>query len=398
MPSVTGFISFNVLFDFTGAVPGIILSPSSTLPGIDQPNLIGNFTVIQPDGLPLVGAAGQVAWTGSGYNTITVPLTLASDYTYQKGTYQIIFFAACTGYTYGTFTRTWDMEYLPVTQVITANFDLFIPILQYLDATNYQVGGFIIASQTSAWTATAAAGIITPSSTSLFDLAIAGSYYDSTYYVTYIKNVVYTSSWLSVQQKYTYTVTGNAYIPQTMQVLLTYLTSLKTAVDLVGCYTPLQELYEDAQTLYGHMRARVCAVQTTGLNTYFNQYYLLTHNYQPLVYNNTNAIIPAYDFTTGCGGSGGTGVTAVVIEGIIGNTPVVTGGFAVVTGFTAGSTVIVSNDLLNKRVKVIRGSVNLPGIDPLDGSDYQTKPLGANSITFQSKLITGEYLRIETIP
>ena len=91
MPSLTGSISFNVAFDFTGTVPAVILSASTTIASIDQPNLIGNFTVTQPDGVPLAGAAGQVAWTGSGYNTITVPLSLASDYTYQKGVYTILF-------------------------------------------------------------------------------------------------------------------------------------------------------------------------------------------------------------------------------------------------------------------------------------------------------------------
>ncbi len=318
MPSLTGSISFNVAFDFTGTVPAVILSASTTIASIDQPNLIGNFTVTQPDGVPLVGAAGQVAWTGSGYNTITVPLSLASDYTYQKGVYTIFFFAACAGYTYGTFTRSWDMEYLPVSQTFINGFDVYTPLLQYTDSTNYGVGSYSITGQTYLWTVASAAGSLSGTAATL-NFSIGGNYYDSTYYIVYATtiNYLHTSySWLTVMQKTTANITLKAYKPESMAQLLTYLVSIKDARDaaISNCitYDTLDETFEDANELYQLMRSRICAQNVTGLSKTFEQFYQTTHNNQSQVYINTNTVMPVYDFTTGClgagSGSGGIGL------------------------------------------------------------------------------------------
>jgi hypothetical protein len=52
----------------------------------------------------------------------------------------------------------------------------------------------------------------------------------------------------------------------------------------------------------------------------------------------------------------------------------------------------------NVQVEVIRAGLPLPGIDPLDGTDYWTKALTSQIVTFQNPLVAGEYIKIKTIP
>lgn len=90
--------------------------------------------------------------------------------------------------------------------------------------------------------------------------------------------------------------------------------------------------------------------------------------------------------------------TTVVVECIVDGTPVVTGTVESVTGITDGSTVVTCNAFANVRVRVSRGNIFIPGINPLDGSNYYTKVITDNFITFSSPLVNGEFIYIETIP
>lgn len=104
-------------------------------------------------------------------------------------------------------------------------------------------------------------------------------------------------------------------------------------------------------------------------------------------------------------GSGGTVIPpilnipgTVVIEDVIDQPPVVTGTTAIVTGLVNGSFIVQCSAFAGVRVIVIRGNIPIPGIDPLDGSNYFTKTLASDTITFNNVLITGEFVRIQTIP
>lgn len=88
----------------------------------------------------------------------------------------------------------------------------------------------------------------------------------------------------------------------------------------------------------------------------------------------------------------------VVIEAVIGGDPVVTGTDEEVTGLVVDSNTVTCDAFANVRVVVTRGNVPLPGINPLDGSNYFTKALASNYITFNFTLIEGEFIRIQTIP
>lgn len=88
----------------------------------------------------------------------------------------------------------------------------------------------------------------------------------------------------------------------------------------------------------------------------------------------------------------------VVIEAVIGEEPVVTGTIETVVGITDGSNTVTSAAFIGVRVIVIRGNISIPGIDPLDGSQYYTKLLLSDFIEFSQPLANGEFLRIQTIP
>lgn len=405
MPSLNGQISFDVLFDLTGN-PTLKLTASTTIPLLDRPNLTGYFKITQPDEISTEGnyTTPDIIWNGSGYDVFEKLLRLASDQTYQRGDYIITFFADCDGYTPGEFTRTFNINYQPVTQSLRKSFDCFTPKLEIEDITNYSVSNFSIASATIAWAATSPAG--NPTSTvSLFDLAISSSYYDSSYAVTLTKNLTYqhtSFAWLSVTERFVQSFTEKAYIPGSMATQLNYLDALKgqrdASANCQGDYEYYDKQFQLATTLFALMRTKVCAQDTDGLKEIFSEFYQITHNGQLNSYTNTNSIIPAYDFTTGCGGSGGVAGTTVVIQCAIGSAYNISGSTDTVTGLSDGDTVVTCNAFANKRLRVIRGSVPIPSINPGDGSNYFTKTLAATSFTLSSPLATGELIIIETIP
>lgn len=94
----------------------------------------------------------------------------------------------------------------------------------------------------------------------------------------------------------------------------------------------------------------------------------------------------------------GGGSQIVVVQCIVDGTPNVTGTFDAVTGIVDGSLVVTCNAFANKRVFVERGNIQVPGINPGDGSQYYTKVFADNFITFSTPLVNGEFIYIETIP
>ncbi len=419
MPSLTGQISFTVKFDLTGS-PTLKLLATTSIPLIDKPNLTGYFSIKQPDGITVTGSytSPDVAWNvgAAAYPEFSSALRLASDQLYQRGEYIITLYANCAGYTPGVFSRSFNINYQPVTVDLENQFDCFTPSLKYEDLTNYAVSNYNIASSTRSWSATSAAGNPTGVS-NIFDLAIGGSYYDCSYAITFIKNITYQHSndaWLTVAERFTENITEAAFIPASMNTNLTYLVALKATRDAAancqGNYEVLDELYEDASTLFHQMRAQVCAENTTNLTALFDEFYRLTHNYQPQVYVNTNGAIAAYDFTAGCSG-GGSGTAAVKIEVYckVDSTPIVQGTTDAVTGLTASSNVISCAAFAGKRVRIIRGSIPIFGgdpavgsFDPGNGGYYFTKVLASTDITLlqsgvAAPLISDELIYIETL-
>lgn len=99
-------------------------------------------------------------------------------------------------------------------------------------------------------------------------------------------------------------------------------------------------------------------------------------------------------------GSGGTAIgesDIVVVQAVVDGVPDVTGTLEAVTGIVDGSFVITSEALRNVRVYIERGNIMNPGIDPMDGSQWHTKVFADNFITFNTPLVSGEFIYIETI-
>lgn len=88
----------------------------------------------------------------------------------------------------------------------------------------------------------------------------------------------------------------------------------------------------------------------------------------------------------------------VVIEAVIDGEVSVSGTAEVVTGLVDASVTVTCDAFIGVRVIVIRGNVPIPGIDPTDGSNYFTKLLASDFITFSQPLVAGEFIRIQTIP
>lgn len=362
MPSLTPVISFNVQF-LLGGLPAIQLTVITT--ATNPLNLVGYFEITQPDGIKVSGNYISPDITGSSLSFTTL-LRLDAYQKYQKGEYKITLYGSHPDYTPGVFTRDFIFTYIPTTQVISEDFDLYTPSLKYTDHTIYPLSGYTTTIDTYSWSATTVVGSIVPSTTSIFDLVIGGNYYDAKYLVSYTKVIAYNATWLTIQYTYTYTKTGITYTPQSMIVLLGYLTTLKTALDSAYCSDLLQELYEKAEALYAHIRARICAHDTVGLKNYFDQYYTLTHNYQPYFITNTNVPIQGYDFTTGCGGGGSgsfiltytmratPGVNMFTIPYLLGKTIIT----ATRSGFSKGITASTTTDV--EYVQIVNNVITLP--------------------------------------
>jgi len=90
-------------------------------------------------------------------------------------------------------------------------------------------------------------------------------------------------------------------------------------------------------------------------------------------------------------------VPIIVIECVTDNVPVVTGSTATVTGITAGSLSVVCAGFKGLRVRMFRGNLHMPGLDPQDGSYFFTKDISSDIITLNAALIAGEFIHIETI-
>lgn len=317
MPSLSGFVSFDVQFILKG-VPSLRITAKNTLLNSEGDAIIGYFAITQPDGIKRVG---NYSLPDVYYNNVvfTIPLRLSSTQEYQKGNYEITYFADHPNYTPAEFTRNFDVEFKAIKQSIVDKLDVFTPNLSVVDVTNYTKSNYSIADITRQWAATTSVGNIPTSTLSSISLIVNGNFYDAKYNVSYLVDILYqhsSNTWLKILQSYSVTLNLSAFTPSSMQILLGYLDNLKAEKDSKACSDSLNALYEKAATLYQHIRSRICAMDVDALSKYFEEYYRLTHNYQSYNYNNTGLIIQPYDFTTGCGGN--SSVVKVPIIGIVG--------------------------------------------------------------------------------
>lgn len=119
----------------------------------------------------------------------------------------------------------------------------------------------------------------------------------------------------------------------------------------------------------------------------------------PVVVCATVEEVPFEVFPSDSGFSGFAGGSRiVVVQAVVDGTVDVTGTTNPVTGVTGGSLAITCIDFAFMRVFVERGSVQIQGIDPGDGSNYYVKVFSSDTIYFSNSLVPGEIIYIETIP
>jgi len=382
MPSLTSFISFDAKF-ILSENPVLQLTAKTTIPVNLQPDLIGYFSVVQPDGIETKTSFGNpdVTWAENGKQTINVVLRTGQDGLYVKGGYIIEFFARHPDYTDGYFTRDFGMQYDPVKLSIQPIYDFYTPEIKFADNTNYTVEGWAIKEQNSAWVSYMDGMNYVQSITPNLDAIFEGGYYASKYDTRYTKDVLYeseTDPWLSILQLFSWQDIAQAYAPLPMSALVAYLEQLKKKTTASCGNNSMQALYEKAAALYQLIRGKVCVKQTTNLKDYFEEFYKLTHDGAPLAYPKNGAMIPAYDFATGCGGSTDQhyqfrptpGVSSFIIPALAGKTIKA----AVRSGLGKGITTSPTTD--TEQLQIVNNQIFLPTGDVVASTIVNSATVG----------------------
>lgn len=298
MPTIPN-TSFNVKFDLDGT-PTLVLTDTTTAP---PAGLVGIFEIIQPDGYVRTGDINSpdIPSAGSSFSFV---LTLDASGQVQRGSYSIKYTAAAPSYLSTDFTRTFQFQYAPVSLVMTEQFDVFTPKLEYIDSTAYQVSNYNNTAVTRAWTAASTpTGTIT-GSTATFDVKYTNQYWDANYTITLTSSLVYTHqtyAWLTVEETITKTVSTYAETPATISQITSLIVLLKNTlesqVDTVSEFAQTREDFTYAQSLFGHIIYRIRLNNTTGIYRDLKDLVAVLRNYQIPTYVPLNAPIGPYDLT-----------------------------------------------------------------------------------------------------
>lgn len=296
MPLVPS-ISFTVRFNLTGT-PTLVLTDTTTYPV----GAIGIYTITQPDGYVRTGNFASPDVTSSG-GTFSELLRLSSTGGIQNGQYTVKYEIQTTDLVISTFTRTWQMGYDAVTLNMREEFDVFTPQLRYYDDTVYSVANWNNGAVTRSWT-----GVSTPTGTKTgsglyLDMIHTGNYYDANYTITLSSSLLYThqvySSWLTVQETVSRTVTTYAETPPTVTALIGLIVQLKNSleskIDTVNEFNQTRQDFEYAQSLFEHIVRRIQVNDLSGIYRDLKDLIAVLRNYQIPTYVPLNAPILPYN-------------------------------------------------------------------------------------------------------
>lgn len=312
MADLSAYIDFTVQFDYTQNK--FVLNDTSAYPGGVENDITGIFDITQPDQIREDGDwnAPDITYSG-GLTTSLRDLRRNSQNKPQKGSYTIKYTVDHPSYTPTELSRTFTVQYEPVTASITENFDVFTPQLRLTDATVYTRPSFTTSSLTRAWSVVVGTIDTVTGSTSVLDLGIGGDYYDAEYTGSVATTVVYAHTsltYLSIKDIISGTVDTVANTPPDTCSLLAYLTTIKARMDeLVNTCQPYEAAkanYEYAASLYFLILEKLKAESTSGVVDYVTEFLTIYFNTEP-PYINTNTVISPYVFCYATGGGGGTG-------------------------------------------------------------------------------------------
>jgi hypothetical protein len=315
MPDLSSFINFSVKFNLTGGTPVMTLTDTSSYPGGVPPGITGYFSVTSPDGGVDSGSWSSldVTWNGSILTPKNQNLRTASDGEVQKGVYTVTYYATHASYAPTTLSRTFTFSFTKPELNIVEDFDVFTPELKYTDSTTYGVSNYNAPTITRAWSVVSTpTGTLTGTSASI-DLVYTGSYYDADYTCDFEVDLLYQHSsyaYLSVELTLSNQTLSSADTPAVCSEVIGYLDDLKAELNAADTcsylYKDLKAKYEYASSLLNHIKTLGATGDYTNISSYLEEYILVTNNYVTPAYTNTNAVIPAYDFTCFGGGSGDT--------------------------------------------------------------------------------------------
>jgi hypothetical protein len=298
MPTIAN-MSFNVKFDLDG-IPTLVLTDTT---GTPPAGLVGIFEIIQPDGYVRSGNINSPDIPAAG-GSFSYTLMLDSDGQVQRGSYTIKYTAAAPGYLSTDFTRAFQFQYLPVTLVMTEQFDVFTPKLEYIDSTNYQVSNYNHTTVTRAWTAVSVPTGTLTSTASTFDIKYNNKYWDAYYAISLTASSVYTHqvySWLTVEETISKTVSTYAETPPPVDDIISLIVILKNTlenqVDTVSEFNQTRQDFEYAQSLFTHILDRIKVSNLTSIYRDLKDLIAILHNYQIPIYVPTNQEIGPYDLT-----------------------------------------------------------------------------------------------------
>jgi hypothetical protein len=317
MPDLSAYLDFTVTLDKSGVTPAFLLTDTSTYPGGVPATVTGIVYVKQPDGLSVTGdfLTPDVTWTGSALTVASKELRLSDNNTLQNGLYTVTYTVKATGYTDTLLTKTFTVSYVAPAVTIVDLIDVFTPALQQLDGTQYNQAGFGAATITRAWSADivyvgSVVQTVTGTST-MFDMAYAGDYYDAHYDVTLTSTWYFTmtdATWVTIQDGAVATNQVEAYTPPTLAQLVTSLKTMKAEVEAgtycggcgCGCgvdYTP----YNTAQNIYDLIVQRGKNGDVTGLDEQVQQLQKMFDCSGILDQDHTYEAIPPYSWTEAAG-------------------------------------------------------------------------------------------------
>lgn len=243
--NLSAYIDFSVQFDLTGDKPVVVLTDTGNYPAGVSALVKGNFLITQPD----MGTFGKmnfddpdIGYSDGALMTYRYSSRGACDGPVQAGTWSITYTVKATGYDITTVKKTFYVAYTEPKMAIEADFDVFTPLLQYKDKTDYSLSGFT-SSVTRTWNISAdTAGITITGSSVNQSLQYSGNYYDSAYLATLSSIITWTSAtygWLTIKDKLSVNSTDYANTPPACGTLMDQLRNYSDGLDC-GCSGPGQ--------------------------------------------------------------------------------------------------------------------------------------------------------------
>jgi hypothetical protein len=189
---------------------------------------------------------------------------------------------------------------------ITPDLDVFLPLLSVEDGTDYAIPGLSLQSVVRSWSGNVGSiGAISAGNYPGFDLGIAGVYYDADYTVSLVSIVnwvVNASTWVTVRDRVSKTLTYTVNKPPALDQLLLLLNDFK---DSESRCNSLSLDYAYAESLYSHILKRGCYGLTSGLDSYVKELQKVLNGGSAPVYPTTELPLAPYSWESPCNGEGG---------------------------------------------------------------------------------------------